>query len=115
MILSLQDDANIPSLLSIPHLGYDSMDSEVYQRTRDYVLSTSNPYWGWGPVLNSTGGPHLGPGMAWPMGVIMRIMTTDDDDEIVFGLKQLLGSTSGLGLMHESVNTHDESDWTRSW
>lgn len=49
------------------------------------------------------------------MGVIMQILTTDDDEEIVGGLKQLLGSTSGLGLIHESVNSHDETEWTRSW
>ncbi|PNY22449.1 Uncharacterized protein TCAP_07140 [Tolypocladium capitatum] len=110
-----QDDANVPSLLSIPHLGYKSASDPIYERTRDFVLSRSNPYFGYGPVLNSTGGPHLGPGMAWPMGVIMQTMTSDDDDEIVHGIKQLMGSTSGLGLMHESVNTHDDSKWTRSW
>lgn len=53
--------------------------------------------------------------MAWPMGVIMQTMTSDDDDEIVRGIKQLMGSTSGLGLIHESVNTHDDAQWSRSW
>ncbi len=105
----------MPSLLSIPHLGFKPASDAVYKRTRDFVLSKSNPYFGFGPVLNSTGGPHLGPGMAWPMGVIMRTMTSTDDDEIVYGIKQLMGSTSGLGLIHESVNTHDDTRWTRSW
>ncbi|KGQ04921.1 Meiotically up-regulated protein [Beauveria bassiana D1-5] len=109
------DDANIPSLLSIPHLGYASNDDAIYKRTRDFVLGRSNPYFGTGPVLNSTGGPHLGPGMAWPMGVIMRIMTSDHDDEIVACLKMLMGATSGLGLIHESVNTFDDSNWSRPW
>ncbi|GJN71998.1 hypothetical protein VFPFJ_02735 [Purpureocillium lilacinum] len=112
---NLMDDANVPSLLSIPHLGFKPASDAVYKRTRDFVLSKSNPYFGFGPVLNSTGGPHLGPGMAWPMGVIMRTMTSTDDDEIVYGIKQLMGSTSGLGLIHESVNTHDDTRWTRSW
>lgn len=49
------------------------------------------------------------------MAVIMQIMTSDDDDEIVHGIKQLLGSTSGLGLIHESVNSHDENKFSRSW
>lgn len=53
--------------------------------------------------------------MAWPMAVIMQTMTSDDDDEIVRGIKQLMGSTSGLGLIHESVNSHDASKWTRPW
>ncbi|KAF1732695.1 Meiotically up-regulated protein [Beauveria bassiana] len=113
--VNFMDDANIPSLLSIPHLGYASNDDAIYKRTREFVLGRSNPYFGTGPVLNSTGGPHLGPGMAWPMGVIMRIMTSDHDDEIVACLKMLMGATSGLGLIHESVNTFDDSNWSRPW
>ncbi|OAQ73827.1 hypothetical protein VFPPC_01442 [Pochonia chlamydosporia 170] len=112
---NLMDDANIPSLLSIPHLGFKSNTDRIYRHTRDFVLSRYNPYFGFGPVLNATGGPHLGPGMAWPMGVIMQTMTSHDDHEIVRGIKQLMGATSGLGLIHESVNTHDDTKWTRSW
>ncbi|KAG6116085.1 hypothetical protein E4U14_000501 [Claviceps sp. LM454 group G7] len=112
---NLMDDANIPSLLSIPHLGFLPSSDATYQHTRDFVLSRSNPYYGSGPVLNSTGGPHLGPGMAWPMGVIIQIMTSDDDAEIVHGIRELMGSTSKLGLIHESVNTWDDTKWTRPW
>ncbi|KAK7422286.1 hypothetical protein QQZ08_009592 [Neonectria magnoliae] len=112
---NLMDDANLPSLLSIPHMGYKPAAQHVYDNTRAFVLSSSNPYYARGPVLNATGGPHLGPGMAWPMGLIIQIMTSDDDDEIVDGIQQLLGSTSGLGLIHETVNSHDEKKWTRSW
>lgn len=53
--------------------------------------------------------------MAWPMSLIVRILTTDHDDEIYDSLKQLLSSTNGLGLMHESINTHSDSIWTRQW
>lgn len=49
------------------------------------------------------------------MAVTMQAMTSDDDDEIRSSLRQLLGSTDGLGLMHETVNSHDESQWTRPW
>lgn len=49
------------------------------------------------------------------MGVIMQIMTSDDDAEITHGIKQLLGSTSDLGLIHESVNSHDQTRFSRSW
>ncbi|KAM5346673.1 hypothetical protein ACJ41O_009678 [Fusarium nematophilum] len=112
---SLMDDANLPSLLSIPHMGYRPASQHVYDNTRAFVLSSSNPYYARGPVLNATGGPHLGPGMAWPMGLIVQLLTSDDDDEIVDGIRQLMSSTSGLGLIHETVNSFNDNHWTRSW
>lgn len=112
---NLMDDANIPSLLSAPLLGYVDRHDPVYRNTRRLVLSRTNPYYMTGPVLNGTGGPHVGTGMAWPMSLVVQIMTTDDDYEIVSALRQLVSSTDGLGLMHESVSSHDESVWTRQW
>jgi hypothetical protein len=111
----IMDDANLPSLLSAPMMGYLSRDDPVYQNTRKMILSTGNPFWAWGPALSSVGSPHVGPGMGWPMASIVRIMTTDNDREIMFSLKELLATTGGLGLMHESVNSFDPNHWTRQW
>ncbi|KAI6246360.1 Meiotically up-regulated protein [Erysiphe necator] len=109
------DDANIPSLLSAPIIRYINKNDVIYQNTRRYVLSKDNPYFMRGPVINAIGGPHVGPGMAWPMASIVNIFTSDNNTEITSALREIVSSTAGLGLIHESINSFDESRWTRQW
>lgn len=40
----LMDDANVPSLLAMPYLGDVDINDRIYQNTRRFVWSESNPY-----------------------------------------------------------------------
>ncbi len=109
------DDANVPSLLSLPVLGYMSPKSDVYQATRSYILSSANPYFFEGSVASGIGGPHVGYNYSWPMAIVMRAMTSQDEAEIKSCLQILLTTTANKGLMHESFNVNNANDYTRDW
>lgn len=109
------DDANVPSLLSLPVLGYMSPQNAAYQATRSFVLSAENPYFFQGSVASGIGGPHVGYNYSWPMAITMRAMTSQDETEIKECLQTLLTTTAGTGLMHESFNVNDPNVYTRDW
>ena len=110
------DDANVPSLLSLPYIGYVDKDDETYQRTRKMVLNRKTNKWYFeGKDFRGIGGPHVGWGYAWPMSPIMQILTSSDADEQSIALSQLRNTTAGTGLMHESINVNNATDFTRSW
>jgi meiotically up-regulated gene 157 (Mug157) protein len=109
------DDANVPSLLSLPYLGCCTRDDPWYRATRAFVLSEHNPYFFRGTVGDGIGGPHVGLEMIWPLSVIMRALTSDDDAEIGYCLRMLRATHGGSGFMHESFHQDDPSRFTREW
>lgn len=111
----MMDDANVPSLLSLPYLGYVSPSNKIYQNTRKFVLSTDNPYYYKGTAGEGIGGPHVGPDMIWPMAIIMRALTSNDEKEIADCLQMLKNTHAGTGFMHETFNKNNPANFTRSW
>jgi meiotically up-regulated gene 157 (Mug157) protein len=49
------------------------------------------------------------------MASIIRIFTTDEDHEIKNQLREIVSSTAGLGLIHESIDSWDQGKWSRQW
>jgi meiotically up-regulated gene 157 (Mug157) protein len=117
----LMDDANAPSLLSLPYLCPElvSADDPVYQNTRRMIWSEDNPYFFTG-MLNGTkvgaiGSPHTGLGMVWPMSIIMKGLTSNDRMEQQECVRLLVETDGGTGYMHESFNPDNPAKFTRSW
>ncbi len=109
------DDANIPSLLGMPYLGTIKADNELYINTRKFILSKDNPWFFEGKVASGIGGPHVGAEMIWPMSIIMRAMTSTNDQEIIQCLKWLKITHAGTGFMHETFHQDNPENFTRSW
>lgn len=109
------DDANVPSLLSAPYLGYCKADDPLYANTRKFVWSENNPYFFSGKDGEGIGGPHIGLDQAWPMSIIMKGLTSTDRDEIRECIRLLRNTDGNTGFMHESFNVNNAGDFTRSW
>lgn len=112
------DDAGLPSIVAIPYLGYGSIDDEVYKNSRNFALSSDNPYFYKGKAAEGTGSAHLaraGDNLIWPMGISSRVLTTNDPKEIDKCIAMLVDNTAGTGFMHEGFNADDGSDFTRPW
>ena len=54
----LADDANVPSLLSAPYLGFCDVNDPIYVNTRKFILSSDNPFYYTGKAASGVGSPH---------------------------------------------------------
>ena len=111
----LMDDANSPSLLSAPYLGFCDVNDPVYQNTRRFILSEDNPFYFVGKAAKGIGSPHTGENMIWHISLTMQILTSTSEEEKKECLKMLSETHTGTYFMHESFNKDDASDFTRTW
>ncbi len=109
------DDPSFPGLLSLPYFECMSQTNPFYQNTRKFALSESNPYFFKGKFGDGIGSPHTGLGKIWPLSLIMRALTTNNDEEISSCLKTLLATDADTGFIHESFNKDDPNKFTRKW
>ena len=109
----LFDDANVPSLLSIPYLGYKN--DEVYKNTRKLILSPENPYYYEGKFAKGIGSPHTPENYIWHIALSMQGLTAESNEEILEILDMLENTDAGTGFMHEGFLADDPGIFTRPW
>ena len=112
---SMIDDANIPSLLSIPYIGYSDIDDEVYQNTRKFLLSHENPFYFEGKYARGIGSRHTPDGYVWHMALVMQGLTTKDKNEARELIDMLTSTDAGTGYLHEGFNVDNPDEFTREW
>jgi meiotically up-regulated gene 157 (Mug157) protein len=110
---NVMDDANVPSLLSIPYFGYLPKDNSLYLATRRFALSDRNPYYFRGSYAAGEGSPHTPHGYVWPLALCVQALTSDDPEEInrVFGYIAI--ADVGDHRLHESFDANWPERFTR--
>ncbi len=111
----LMDDANVPSLLSLPYLGCVPAEDAVYRNTRRMLLSPANPYYYAGRCARGIGSPHTPPDYIWPISLCIQGLTATDEEEIRALALMLENMDAGTLLMHEGVHKDDPARFTRPW
>jgi len=111
----LMDDANMPSLLSLPVLDICAVDDELYQNTRRFILSGDNPYYFSGSIAKGVGSPHTPDRYVWHIALCTQLMTAGSETEKQGLLGYLAATHAGTKHMHESFDPDNPEAFTRPW
>lgn len=111
----LMDDANTPSLLSLPLSAPSVLDDAVWAATRDFVLSPANPYWFSGTAAAGVGSPHTVPQRVWPIALAVEGLVSGSPSRRRDLLDVLVATDGGTGDMHESFDVEDPTRFSRPW
>jgi uncharacterized protein len=115
------DDANVPSLLSIPLLGWSGYNHTVYRTTRSRIMNPElNRHYHVGEKLVGQGSPHTPRGYVWPMSFAITALTTEGTKEeiaksMLFELQQSLDAAC-MDAAHEGVSSSTGCpSFSRTW
>merc|ERR1719189_615754 len=116
----LMDDANVPSLLSLPYLdpSRSTFDEKIYSRTRQFVLSEHNPWFFKGTDGEGVGSPHTHQNQIWPLAMVMQAMTSTEKiekDKVMMNLFKGQAKSSARNGLSESYNKDNAASITRQW
>lgn len=109
------DDANVPSLLSMPYFGYCSKTDEKYLATRAKILSDENPYYYEGLFAKGIGSPHTPENYIWHIALAIQGLTSSDEAEREYLLDVFEKTDADTNAVHEGFNKDDPTQFTRPW
>lgn len=109
------DDANMPSLLSLPLCSSLAPDDPVYLTTRRWVLSQRNPNYHLGTAASGVGSEHTPDRHIWPIALAVQGLTSTRQETKRRMVDVLLRTDAGTGMMHESFHADDPHTFTRPW
>lgn len=112
---NLMDDANVPSLLSIPWLKYREKEDSVYENTRRFILSRNNPYYYEGTAAKGVGSPHTPDQYIWHIALTMEGLTAAKQEDKLRILNTLLATDADKMVMHEGFCCNEPKLYTREW
>jgi meiotically up-regulated gene 157 (Mug157) protein len=110
---NVMDDANVPSLLSIPYFGYLPNNNSLYLATRSFVLSDRDPYFFHGKYASGVGSPHTPNGYIWPLALCVQALTALDPAEVARVYGYIAVADIGDHRLHESFNADWPEQYTR--
>lgn len=110
----LMDDANVPSLLSIPYLGYKDKNDPLYQNTRRFILSEENPYFYKGTAASGISSPHKPENHIWHIALSMQGLT-GTKTEAKKMIQMILETDNNENMTHESFHKNNPGQYTRAW
>lgn len=109
------DDANVPSLLSLPYLEAFSKDDETYLNTKKFLLSDANPYFFHNNGIRGIGSLHTPKEHVWPIAIAIEGLVSSDESEMLSKIQLLEENDAGTGQMHESFDVNNAGKFTREW
>lgn len=111
----LNDDSNVPSLLSMKYLGYEPEDEEAARNTRRFLLSPGNPTFYEGKAARGIGSPHTPANYIWHISLAIQGLTEESREEKLKVLQMMRDTDGGTGMMHEGFDVNDPARYTREW
>ena len=112
---NMMDDANVPSLLSLPYLDPKGLvyNKDIYEKTREFILSPKNPYY-YSGKYKGIGSPHTPKNHVWHLSLIMQAIL---GDSVAHETLRETASESGpkASVFHESFHVDNPKKFTRKW